>query len=418
MSRILVVDDDRASLLLIEKVLKHAGYEASCHLSPSSALEAFCLDTFDLILSDYYMPQMNGDQFLAEVRSRNQEIPFIFLTGNTDIQLAVALVKQGADDHITKPPIPENLLFRVQKNLKEREQQRLIRQVEEERKLMELENKQLANWRQLYAAKDITQTEQMVGLLSRTVNQAGGFMWLDLLESVVTPTDDGTGVVLGSELYTMILTAARAQRDIFQYITFIGELDKLELNLQRHPTQAVTQELFGFCRELFPHLTADSGRSLIEVPPRTALPGTVTLDREKMKDVLQELLINALKYSPEGSRVILEMGLAVSPETGQQILEIILQNDSKKSTTRDKSGQPIVGIPYDYSELVFDIFYTIEAFPVRSDQEKWGDGTGLYVARKLVKRHGGWISAGNGIDYTADPPRSFVRFTLKLPLSE
>ncbi|WP_040587972.1 hybrid sensor histidine kinase/response regulator [Alkalispirochaeta alkalica] len=418
MSRILVVDDDKASLLLVEKVLKQAGYEATAHLSPASALDAFCLDHFDLILSDYYMPGMNGDKFLEEVRSRDEEIPFVFLTGNTDLELAVNLVKQGADDHITKPIIPENLLFRVGKTLKEKEQQRLIRQVEQERKLLELENKQLANWRQLYAAKDITQTEQMVGLLSRTVNQAGGFMWLDLLESVVTPTDDGQGVILGSELYTMILTAARAQRDIFQYITFIGELDKLELDLHRLPAQAVTEELFRYCRELFPQLTADPERSLAEVPPRTDIPGTVTLDREKIQDILRELLINALKYSPEGSRVVLEMGLATSPETGQQILEIILQNDSKKTTTRDKSGQPVVGIPYDYSELVFDIFYTIEAFPVRSDQEKWGDGTGLYVARKLAKRHGGWIAAGNGIDYTADPPRSFVRLTLRLPLSE
>jgi signal transduction histidine kinase len=82
---------------------------------------------------------------------------------------------------------------------------------------------------------------------------------------------------------------------------------------------------------------------------------------------------------------------------------------------KDPSGNPVVGIPYDYSELVFDLFYTIDAFTRRIDQEEWSDGTGLFVARKLLKRHGGWIRAGNGIDYTGQRPTTITRVTLTLP---
>ena len=158
-SGILVVDDDVTSLAIIEETLRSEGYAVHSYESAVEASEHFEPAAYDLILSDFFMPGMNGDEFLKSVRRRDSETPFVFLTANTDIQLAIDLVKTGADDHITKPIVPEVLLFRIEKNLRDKQNERTVRQAERERELFEMERQKLVNWRLLYASKDIHQTE-------------------------------------------------------------------------------------------------------------------------------------------------------------------------------------------------------------------------------------------------------------------
>ncbi|MFW5729954.1 MAG: response regulator, partial [Spirochaetota bacterium] len=135
MSRILVVDDDDTSLAIVEAVLAKNNFTVDAFDTPEHALRQFRKNKYDLVLSDYFMPGINGDEFLKAVREVDRETPFVFLTANTDIKIAIELVKSGADDHIVKPIVAEELVFRVQKTLQEKENRRLIRQVEREREL-------------------------------------------------------------------------------------------------------------------------------------------------------------------------------------------------------------------------------------------------------------------------------------------
>lgn len=127
------------------------------------------------------MPEMSGSEFLIAAKREAAELLFVFLSGNDDLEKAVDLLTKGAADYIRKQIIAETLLFRVEKAVEAARQAKLIERIEQERQLLELENRKLVNWRNLYASKDARQTDQMIRLLSRTINQAGGFMWLDLL---------------------------------------------------------------------------------------------------------------------------------------------------------------------------------------------------------------------------------------------
>lgn len=416
MSRILVVDDDDTSLTIIETVLNREGYSTDTFGDAAEALAQFRRDSYDVVISDYFMPEMNGDEFLKAIRELDRDTPFMFLTANTDIKLAIELVKTGADDHIVKPIVAEELLFRVRKTLKEKENRRIIRQVERERELLELEHRKLVNWRALYASKDITQTEQMINLLSRTINQAGGFLWVDLLKGELTASEGESRPCVDRELLEMIATAGESQKEVFDYVTFIGEIDSIELNIEEVRVSDLLPELESYGRELMKRIGEHDPRYLQVMKPSQPINGTVAVDREYLRRLFHELLVNAVKFSPANSRILVYMDR--NGEYEGDYLDIGVRNPAILAQARDREGNPIMGIPYDYSELVFDLFYTIESFPTDIDEEEWSDGTGLYIARKLLRRQNGWIKASNGVDYTGDRPETSVRVVATLPLNE
>ncbi|MFP4613663.1 MAG: response regulator [Spirochaetaceae bacterium] len=414
MSGILVVDDDVTSIAIIEETLRSNGYAVHSYESAVEAAKHFEAGAYDLILSDFFMPDMNGGEFLRSVRGKDSDTPFVFLTANTDIQLAIDLVKSGADDHITKPIVPEVLVFRIEKNLRDKYNERTVRQAELEREILQMERQKLVNWRLLYASKDINQTEQMINLLSRTINQAGGFLWVDLLEQQVAA---GTGktVELSRELVEMILQAGRGQKQVFDYISFISGLDTLTLDRRGIPVDELVRQLDAHMRELLAGLVKSHRRTYYSMVDIDALDGVVEVDMDYMRRIAAELVYNAVKYSPEGSRILLIFEPCRDCHGG---LDIGVRNVAKAAQARDGDGNRIVGIPYDYTELVFDLFYTIEAFPTSIEGEEWSDGTGLYVVRKLLRRQGGWVKAENGVDYTGNTPETFTKVSISLPVKE
>lgn len=125
-TQILVVDDHPAVLENVAMTLETAGYRALTAVDGAAALSLLEAEPVHLILADISMPGMNGYQLLERVR-RNPEwvpIPFVFLTARTmdsDIRYGKEL---GADDYLTKPIQPEDLLASVQGKLRRARQLR------------------------------------------------------------------------------------------------------------------------------------------------------------------------------------------------------------------------------------------------------------------------------------------------------
>ncbi len=412
MSSILVLDDDEMSLVVIRDALQNDGFDVHCYDSPAAALAEYEAGQYDLIISDYFMPELNGDGFLKRIRNIDSRTPFVFLTANTDIKLAIELVKSGAHDHIVKPIVAEELVFRVNKNLREQENIRIREEAERERQLLELENQRLVNWRTLYATKDIVQTEQMIDLLGRTVNQAGGYLWLDLLKGDLEEADEQHYKV-GKELVNMIITAAESQKQIFDYITFIGRIDQLEMQFEDRDLGAFMKQLDEYLRSELAAIAKDDPRQSVPMVPKQRPVGTIAISEQYFLMVIRELLINAVKYSKPGSRIVTSFDTTHSD--GADLFEVTVRSVPRPLQAKDAQGRQVVGVPYEYCELVFDLFYTIEAFPTYLEGEDWSDGTGLYLARNLIARHGGWIQASNAVNYTGGKPETFTKFTVTVP---
>jgi len=111
--QILVVDDEPAQREVISGFLRKQGFEVVTADSGERALELFRQDAFDLILTDQKMAGMTGLDLMQAVHNINSDTPVILITAFGTIAAAVAALKKGAIDYLTKPLNLEELLHRI-----------------------------------------------------------------------------------------------------------------------------------------------------------------------------------------------------------------------------------------------------------------------------------------------------------------
>lgn len=101
--RILIVDDEPRMAHAIATALERIGYECRTCGDATEALEVFRKSGADAVITDRRMPGMSGDELLSALRIYDPEIPVILVTAHADIQSAVAAMRAGAFDYVTKP---------------------------------------------------------------------------------------------------------------------------------------------------------------------------------------------------------------------------------------------------------------------------------------------------------------------------
>ncbi len=124
MERILVVDDERAMRLGVTEVLERHGFAVTAVDSAAAALTALADGGFALVLSDMRMPIMAGAELLAAVQERHPGLPMVMMTAYGTVEDAVAAMKAGARDFLTKPFAPGDLVHLVRNVLRDPEADR------------------------------------------------------------------------------------------------------------------------------------------------------------------------------------------------------------------------------------------------------------------------------------------------------
>lgn len=112
--KILVVDDEPSISMLIEFNLKLAGFDVKCVHDGEAVLESIQSFRPDLIVLDLMLPKINGIQVCRKLRDHNNFVPIIMLTAMQDLSDKIAGLDNGADDYMTKPFSPQELISRIQ----------------------------------------------------------------------------------------------------------------------------------------------------------------------------------------------------------------------------------------------------------------------------------------------------------------
>lgn len=166
MATILHVDDEPAIGMILQESLESAGHRAIGARGVPEALQILAREEVDLIISDYRMPGLTGLEFLSLLGREGHDIPLIMLTGYASIEHAVASIKAGAVDYITKPVRSEQLKLAVDQAL---EFVRLRRENEAlRREVMEFRNERQI-FGESHALRRIQQTVAMAAPTRATV---------------------------------------------------------------------------------------------------------------------------------------------------------------------------------------------------------------------------------------------------------
>jgi len=129
--RILIVDDEKNYLVVLQALLADNGYEMLTAQNGPQALALAAEEEPDLVITDMRMPQMSGLDLIQRLKARFNEMPIIVMTAYGTVENAVEAMKSGATDYISKPFENTELLLTVQKALKMRRllfQNRLLKE--------------------------------------------------------------------------------------------------------------------------------------------------------------------------------------------------------------------------------------------------------------------------------------------------
>ncbi|OOM10352.1 response regulator transcription factor [Clostridium saccharobutylicum] len=117
MKRIFLVEDDKAIARNLALLLRSEGFTVTHAFTRSEAIAAFAGNKFDLALIDISLPDGNGFTVCTEIKE-TQDVPVIFLTASGDESSVVTGLNMGADDYITKPFRPRELIARIRTALR------------------------------------------------------------------------------------------------------------------------------------------------------------------------------------------------------------------------------------------------------------------------------------------------------------
>lgn len=116
-ANVLIVEDSSVFREMQGLLLRQAGYAVSAHEHPSAALEAARARPYDLVVVDYELPGMNGEEFMHQLRKFRPEIAVVFVSGSLTIELAIKLSQQSVAGIFHKPVNPKVLLEKINETI-------------------------------------------------------------------------------------------------------------------------------------------------------------------------------------------------------------------------------------------------------------------------------------------------------------
>lgn len=342
MKKVLVIDDAADVREFVSAMLDAAGFAAISAGSGAEGLQLARTQNPDVILCDVRMPEMNGYQVIAALRSDSTTaaIPFIFLSGATERADMRHGMDLGADDYLTKPFKFEELVAAVNSRLKKKAE---VQQIAE-RKLESLrENISFSLPHEL-----LTPLNGILGLSTLLAE--------DIDKLSPAEIRDYAGKIRES--------GQRLNRLIENFLT----LSKLEL------IATDTEKCAAFANAT-PHVPMTwLGEVCQQVAQRHGRAGAVLplvdnsavrMEAQYLRKVVEELLDNALKFSPAGTPV-----RVTGRPAGNQFLLAITDRGSGLTPEQIRQIGP---------QMQFN----------RRDQEQQGAGLGLAIARRLIGLSGG-----------------------------
>lgn len=118
MGRILVVEDDPAVQKALKRLFESEGYAVEIQSNGVSALESFQAEPPAVVILDLRLPKLSGNDVCKEIKAQAPALPIIVLSATSDVSDKVLLLELGADDYVTKPFSPRELLARVRAALR------------------------------------------------------------------------------------------------------------------------------------------------------------------------------------------------------------------------------------------------------------------------------------------------------------
>jgi signal transduction histidine kinase len=334
---------------------------------------------YDLVLTDLRLEDGDGLDVLKAVRESYPETVTIMLTGYASLESAIQALRAGAYDYLVKPSEVEELRVTVARGL---ERRRLGQELRD--RVAELADLNSSLQRRIdEATAELKERYEQLKELDRLKSQflsiashelktpitaMSGFLQVALRRVRRLSQADAGPVAEGLRGVTDQLEIVYRQTG--KLARLVDELlDVSRIQTGRIEFRYGDVDLSELANEVATRMQLTTTTHAISV--RRESENVVTADRDHLEQVLNNLVTNAIKYSPKGGSITID----VRPDDGGVRLSVTDEG---------------IGIPAKELEAIFGLFYRS---PDRAARDAAGMGLGLYISKEIVVRHGGRIWA-------------------------
>jgi len=406
---LLVVDDLEANRNMLSRRLERQGYGVAIAENGRRALEMLRAETFDLVLLDVMMPEMNGYEVLQSLKADEalRDIPVIMISALSEVDSAVRCIEMGAEDYLPKPFNQTLLKARIGACLGKKRAKQTELELEAARQLLETS-------RQAGMAEVATSILHNVGNVLNSVNVSSGLIFDKIQNSKVTGLTRAVALMeahksdlpgffdqnpkgrqLLDYLVKLDINLAHEQKEILQEIqTLLGnilhikEIVAMQQGYARVSGVIETLNVEDLVEDALRLNSGALDRYGIKLVREYSAMQPVAVDKHKVLQILVNLIRNA-KHAFDDSR----------GNEKQITLRITNANDRVRISVIDNG----IGIPAENLIRIFNHGFTTK---------KDGHGFGLHSGALTAKELGGTLTAfSEGTGWGSE-------FTLEIPLQK
>ena len=357
---LLVVDDQEANIQVLGSMLGKLGFEILPATSAAQALKHLTLRRPDLILLDLLMPGTDGFALCRQIQEHPvwAEIPVIFLSASDDKNLIVRALESGGVDYITKPFNKHELVSRVRTQLMLKSTRDHLKQLAQDK-------------------------EELLGIISHHLQNH--FAGMEMSAQVLLNRSAGDGDSSSRLLAEIRNANGRMRAFVKSFLANSATDHKLTIKLDTLDLVAAAAEVV---RQYEP------AAALKQIALRACLPDgplPVVADAHALPQVLDNLVSNAVKFSPLGSEVLVKV------QPAGAFMECRVQDQGAGFTSDDK-------------EKLFGRYARLSARPTGGEPST---GLGLSIARRLARAMSGQLlcesEPGRGATFILRLPRTMSK---------
>lgn len=368
---ILIVDDETNLRALLHQTLTKAGFSVLEADTGEKALELLGNNTVDLVISDIEMPQMDGVELLKQIKTDYPDLDVMIITGYSAHYSYVDIMNAGASDYMSKPFDINSVLARIERIAREK------------KTLLELKRSN----QELCMAID---RANRLAMDAKDASKAKTYFLASMSHEIRTPLNGIVG-------YTDMLMDTSLTREQCQYLknarlsceTLLTVVNDI-LDFSKVEAGKLSMDAIEFDPEVLCHDTIEVVRTKVDeshvelvVSVSDHVPGKVKGDPHRFRQVLLNLLGNAVKFTQKG---VIKLSLDAQDTD---------ENHCKLTIRVKDTG---IGVPEKKLQSIFEPFIQSEN---DITSRFGGTGLGLAISRKIAGKMGGDIWAENNPDQGA-----------------